>query len=70
MLARRVLIFSQDQVYFECKSMNCFEALQSPLDALHNPSAQRFQSYVRAGLFSRQDEEMTDLNIFSSPFSQ
>ena len=70
MLARRVLIFSQDQVYFERKSVNCFEALQSPLDALHNPSAQRFQSYVRAGLFSGQDEGMTDLNIFGSPFGR
>ena len=69
-LARRLLIFTRDQVYFECKSMNCFESLENPLDTLHTGSGRRFRNFVRAGLFSGQDEGFTEVNIFGSPFGQ
>ncbi|RYO81239.1 hypothetical protein DL766_005330 [Monosporascus sp. MC13-8B] len=53
LLSRRRLVFTEDQVYFECKAMNCFESIQSPLDDMHIEDKSRMQQRLRAGVFGR-----------------
>lgn len=36
LLARRRLVFTPDQIYFECRQMQMAETLEIPLDVLHN----------------------------------
>ncbi|RYP87847.1 hypothetical protein DL769_000439 [Monosporascus sp. CRB-8-3] len=53
LLSRRRLAFTKDQVYFECKAMNCFESVRSPLDDMHNKEKTRTLKCLRAGVFGR-----------------
>jgi hypothetical protein len=53
-LSRR-LVFTEEQVYFECDSMNCFESLNAPLRALHTKTGKRSGAlcvpvYLREGM--------------------
>jgi hypothetical protein len=66
-LSRRRLVFTQEQVYFECNAMNCSESLNIPLDLAHTLRRDRFRSFMRAGLFSGRDEGLQD-PIFGEPF--
>lgn len=50
-LSRRRLVFTKEQVYFECNAMNCYESLQSPLDKLHIRGRTKMSDAFRAGLF-------------------
>lgn len=50
-LSRRCLFFTDQQIYFECDSMNCFESLYSPLDKLHTEDRSRSLDGLRAGTF-------------------
>jgi hypothetical protein len=45
-LSRRRLVFTEDQIYFQCDTMNCFESVHCPLDELHKP-----RYLIRSGLF-------------------
>ena len=42
----------EEQVYFECHSMNCHESLHMPLLACHTKTKLRFQPFLRPGMFS------------------
>ncbi|KAN0108802.1 Heterokaryon incompatibility protein (HET) domain containing protein [Hyaloscypha variabilis] len=66
-LARRRLVFTADQVYFECNGMNCFESLSFSLDRVHTKTKNRFFAYMRSGLFNGRDEGLKN-GIFSLPF--
>jgi hypothetical protein len=44
LLSRRRLIFTDQQVYFECCGMYCCESLNLPLLAMHTQNKQRFKS--------------------------
>ncbi|KAF2120863.1 heterokaryon incompatibility protein-domain-containing protein [Lophiotrema nucula] len=48
--ARR-LVFTDHQVYFECKSMHCCEAVEVPLNLLHTHDRKTLHTWVRSGLF-------------------
>lgn len=50
-LSRRNLVFTDDQVYFECNAMNCHESLLSDLDELHVEDKSKFRFFFQAGLF-------------------
>ncbi|KAH7466711.1 hypothetical protein FOMA001_g15884 [Fusarium oxysporum f. sp. matthiolae] len=50
-LSKRRLIFTAQQVLYECKSMHCTEALDLSLDALHTKRRDRFRSHVPPGSF-------------------
>lgn len=52
-LSRRRLVFTDEQMYFECNSMNCWESIYSPLDQLHIEGKLRFGDKVRGGMFGR-----------------
>ncbi|KAI1127583.1 heterokaryon incompatibility protein-domain-containing protein [Nemania abortiva] len=43
-LSRRRLIFTDDQLYFECSGMRCAEALNTDLKSLHTRNQQRFKA--------------------------
>lgn len=52
-LSRRRLVFTNEQMYFECNAMNCWESIYSPLDKLHAKDKSRFGDEVRGGMFGR-----------------
>ncbi|KAF3026557.1 hypothetical protein E8E14_013978 [Neopestalotiopsis sp. 37M] len=54
-LSRRRLVFLDDQVYFECNAMNCWESLITPLDTIHIKSRTRMEESFRAGVFDRNE---------------
>jgi hypothetical protein len=41
-LSKRRLVFDNDQVYFECYGMYCYEAIDRSLESLHTEDRQRF----------------------------
>jgi hypothetical protein len=57
LLSRRRLVFTDEQVYFECYGMYCCETLNFPLQDLHTKNCQRFKaSYCdgnKIGLFPK-----------------
>ncbi|KAH7351287.1 heterokaryon incompatibility protein-domain-containing protein [Rhexocercosporidium sp. MPI-PUGE-AT-0058] len=66
-LSRRRLVFTNDQIYFECNAMNCFESLAAPLELLHTKTNDRFYAFMRSGLFTGRDEGLWR-QIFGNPF--
>ncbi|KAI8651984.1 HET domain-containing protein [Fusarium sp. Ph1] len=58
LLSRRRVVFTPNQVYFECYGMYCFEALNFSLSALHVQDSSRFKASfcdgVNLGMFPRQ----------------
>ncbi|PHH76224.1 hypothetical protein CDD80_1710 [Ophiocordyceps camponoti-rufipedis] len=55
LLARRRLIFTEHQMYWECDGMLCPESLTLPLEQWHDGRQQRMCDFVRPGLFNRSD---------------
>ena len=51
-LSRRRLVFTEDQVYFECNAMNCYESVQSKLDLIHCKDKSKFRQFMRTGIFN------------------
>ena len=49
LLSRRRLVFTDEQVYYECYSMHCCEALDFPIRSMHTQSLQVFKKPFRAG---------------------
>ncbi|KAF3811753.1 hypothetical protein GCG54_00014504 [Colletotrichum gloeosporioides] len=54
-LSRRRLVFTDDQVYFECNAMNCQESLSPSLERFHVKNKSKFRNVMRAGIFGRGD---------------
>lgn len=50
-LSCRNLVFTDDQVYFECNAMNCHESLLNNLDESHVEDKSEFRDFFQAGLF-------------------
>ncbi len=50
-LARRRIVFTEGQVYWECASMVTWEAVHLPLELLHTKNKLRMSSCVAVGLF-------------------
>jgi hypothetical protein len=51
-VARRRLIFTEHQMYWECEGMVCPESLIMPLDCYHDAKEQRMCDFLRPGLFN------------------
>ncbi|CAF9922931.1 MAG: hypothetical protein ALECFALPRED_002265 [Alectoria fallacina] len=49
-MSSRLLILTNDEAYFECRSMNCSEAIHTPLTAVHIKSLQRLISWHSGGI--------------------
>ncbi|KAK7963919.1 hypothetical protein PG988_010893 [Apiospora saccharicola] len=56
LLSRRRLVFTDDQMYFECRTMNCFESVHCPLDDLHVKNKTKTYEEIRSGMFGRSRE--------------
>jgi hypothetical protein len=52
-LSHRRLVFTEQQVYFECNAMNVFEGLHIPLDSLHIKDRTKSYENLRGGVFGR-----------------
>ena len=59
-LSRRRLVFTNEQVYFECNTMNCYESVSIPLDTLHIEEKSQQQSHFRAGVFGGHGKGVID----------
>lgn len=53
LLSRRRLVFTEQQVYFECNAMNICESLDIPLDNLHIKDRSKSYESLRGGVFGR-----------------
>ena len=53
LLSRRRLVFTDDQVYFQCNTMNCFESHHCALDKLHVKNRSKTLEAVRSGIFGQ-----------------
>ncbi|KAL6904337.1 HET domain-containing protein [Trichoderma evansii] len=53
LLSRRRLVFTEQQVYFECNAMNISESLNIPLDSLHIKDKSKSHEGLRSGVFGR-----------------
>ncbi|KAJ4293350.1 hypothetical protein N0V90_008632 [Kalmusia sp. IMI 367209] len=53
-LSHKRLIFTADQVLWECNSMNCAEVLNLPLDPMHTKNRERFRAHVPRGSFEKK----------------
>lgn len=51
MLSRRRIIFTDNQVYFECQAMQCREAFPPTLELLHTNNKQNFRDDLHPSLF-------------------
>ncbi|KAF2189698.1 HET-domain-containing protein, partial [Zopfia rhizophila CBS 207.26] len=51
LFSRRRLIFSPDQIYFECNNMQCYESIHHPLNVIHTKDLSRLRSCIRQGIF-------------------
>uniref|UniRef100_L2FIJ3 Tol protein n=1 Tax=Colletotrichum fructicola (strain Nara gc5) TaxID=1213859 RepID=L2FIJ3_COLFN len=56
-LSRSRLVFTDDQVYFECNARNCQESLSIPFDTFHVKDKSKFRSIMRAGVFGRGNKD-------------
>jgi hypothetical protein len=54
-ISKRRLVFCEQQVYYECPAMHCYESMQSPLHLLHTTSSGRFSEWNEPGLFLGPD---------------
>jgi hypothetical protein len=56
-LSNRRLVFTDEQVYFECRSMAVWESIKLPLDLYHSESTSMMDGYVRSGIFRGSGEQ-------------
>lgn len=61
-LSTRRLVFTEEQVYFECRSVNCCESVSKPLAVLHEHGNCDANSQIRKGYFEglRGSSEVAD----------
>lgn len=52
LLSRRRLVFTEQQMYWECEGLVCPETLDLPLEFYHDPAEKRMCNFVRPGLFN------------------
>jgi len=55
-LSRRRLVFTSEQIYFECNAMNCWEGQGPILDDMHTKSRAKFRDSMRPGIFGRNEK--------------
>lgn len=47
LLCRRRLVFTDTQIYFQCRSMHCLESIYAPLEILHTNNKNRMRDKVK-----------------------
>ncbi|PMD31737.1 hypothetical protein L207DRAFT_408633, partial [Hyaloscypha variabilis F] len=72
LLSRRRLIFTDEQVIFECNGMHCVESRTLPLDKMHDRETNRFKSTLPSGSFRRKTlgSDLEDFMTYVSEFSE
>ncbi|PMD38749.1 HET-domain-containing protein [Hyaloscypha variabilis F] len=65
LLSRRCLIFTEDQVTFECDGMHRSEALILPVEAMHDVSTRSFKPQIPPGPLRRRQPGSEPFDIMS-----
>ena len=65
LFSRRRLIFSDQQLLFECNGMHCTETFDMPLDIMHSSSTQKFEETVPFGSFPHKNPGASPWTIMS-----
>jgi hypothetical protein len=60
-LSGRRLVFAEDQVYFECKTMNWQESPELDLDLTHSIRRQKSLSLIQSGIFDGEEPDEYNL---------
>ncbi|KAF2097272.1 hypothetical protein NA57DRAFT_77526 [Rhizodiscina lignyota] len=63
LLSCRRLFFTEDQVYFECRSIHCQETVKVDFDFIRSKSKKSGDSYHSPGLFNMLSNQETDMSI-------
>jgi uncharacterized protein YcfL len=58
-LSRRLIFFTEDQVYFECQTMHCREAISPPLRLVHTKNKRRLHEGFHPGMFRQIEQEIS-----------
>jgi hypothetical protein len=58
LLSRRRLVFTAEQIYFECNAMNCCESFGNPLDRIHVASRAKMRDCMRPGILGINDRHI------------
>jgi len=67
-LSNRRLVFTEEQVYWECSAMAVCESVKLPLNILRDPSSDQMADYMLSGIFDEDLHEHTELQYgFQSP---
>lgn len=67
-LSNRRLVFTEDQVYWECSGMAVCESVRLPLNVLQDPSGNRMADYMLSGIFDDDLHENSELQYgFQAP---
>lgn len=69
-LSKRRLIFCEDQVFFECSSMHCYESMDMPLKPLHTTGQECFSTWNEPGIFAPVTKRRHPLNEIFEQFAQ
>lgn len=56
-LSRRRLVFTEEQTYFECKAMNCYESVTCQLSEVHTKDGSSMYPCFRSGIFSQNFQQ-------------
>lgn len=59
LLSRRRLVFTDEQVYYECAAMNCRESMLNDLDSLHTEDRRKFRECLKSGFFGSRNPYST-----------
>jgi heterokaryon incompatibility protein (HET) len=55
LLSRRRLVFTDEQVFYECAAMNCRESMLNDLDSLHTEDRTKFRECLKSGFFGSKN---------------
>jgi len=50
-LANRRLVFTDQEVYFECRGMAVQDSMDLPLSLLHEDSGEKMENFIKLGIF-------------------
>ena len=66
-LSRRRLVFTDEQVYFECNGMSCYEAFQIPWESLHTSDRQSMEDKYLNG--PDYDDALFPFGVDTTPYA-
>jgi Heterokaryon incompatibility protein (HET) len=58
-LSRRLIFFTEDQIYFECQTMHCRESIPPPLRLIHTKNKRQLHDGFHPGMFRQMEQDIS-----------